>query len=141
LSQSPTKDDLAAVAAFAERFEAPGFSAGEWVPSKKQKNGSYTFPWWKGSKAVNEWQQALYDHNIVDPDSGYMEESAAEFVRRLEEDPMRIAGSDLATVRCVLTRVVRADRFVEGTIARASETGVAQAATKRLRELALLIAR
>ena len=113
MSQSPTKDDLAAVAAFAERFEAPWFSAGE----------------------------ALYDHNIVDPDSGYMEESAAEFVRRLEEDPMRIAGSDLATVRCVLTRVVRADRFVEGTIARASETGVAQAATKRLRELALLIAR
>jgi len=135
MSKRPTKSDLAAVAAFSELFDAPGFSPGEWVPSEKQKNGSYTFPWWNGSQVVNEWLQALYDHNIIDPDSGYMEESHAEFMLRLKEDSSPIADSDLATVRRVLTYVVRADRFVEGTLAEAFHSGVAQTATRRLGEL------
>jgi hypothetical protein len=70
-----------------------------------------------------------------------LEESNAEFVLRLEEDPSPIADSDLETVRRVLTYVVRAERFAEGTLAKAFQSGIAQAATKRLGELAELSAR
>jgi len=132
LLERPTNNDLIAVATFAERFDAPGFSAGEWVPSEKQKDGSYTFPWWRASPAVSEWHRALYDHGIVDPDSGYLDESNVEFVRRLNDEPSLIANSDLPTVRRVLTYLARGEHFDAGTFAEAFKSGLAQAATRRL---------
>ena len=136
MSEKPTKSDLAAVAAFTERFEAPGFSPGEWIPPEKQKDGSFTFPWWKESRVVSEWHHMLYDHKIIDPDSGYLDEPNVEFVRRLNEDPSLIADSDLPTVRRVLTYLARGEHFDAGTFAEAFKSGLAQAATKRLGELA-----
>ena len=136
MSQKPTKSDLAAVAAFTEHFEAPGFSPGEWISSEKQNDGSFTFPWWKASCVVSEWHQSLYDHKIVDPGSGYMDDPNVEFVRRLNEDPSLITDSDLPTVRRVLTYLARGEHFDAGTFAEAFKSGLAQAATKRLGELA-----
>ena len=135
-SEEPTKSDLAAVGAFAESFDAPGFMPGEWIPSEKQADGSYTFPWWKWSPEVSDWHRALYDHKIVDPHSGYLDESNVEYIQSLHQDPSLIDDSDLPTLRRVLTYLVRSERFVEGTLAKAFKSGIAQAATRRLGEMA-----
>ena len=132
MSKRPTKSDLAEVAAFTKRFEAPDFSPGEWVPSKKLRDDIATLPWWKGSPEVNEWNKALYDHNIIDPDSDYMSESAANLINRSMEHPSLVAELDLPTIRMVLTCISRVERFVEGTMAEAFHLGLAQAATRRL---------
>lgn len=136
MSEEPTKSDLAAVAAFTERFEASGFSPGEWVKARKREDGVIVMGWWSASPEVAEWHHALYDHNIIDPDCDYLSESTRELVERLLDDPSLIAELDLPTVRRVLTCISRTDRFVEGSLAGAFESGIAQAATRRLGKIA-----
>ena len=118
----PTKNDLASVAAFADRFEGLD-------PS--------TIEWYRRPDAVVEWTEALYHHHIIDFESNYMSKSNVALVNRLIEDPSPIARMGLAKLRRVLTFLARADRHTEGGwYEKAFESGMAQAATRRLGKLA-----
>jgi hypothetical protein len=134
---SPSRGDLLAVAAFADRFAAPDFVAGEWHAPLRRADGTIEIGWWSPSGAVAEWSQALYDRNIIDFDSDYLGEENAEFVRRAVEDASLVAELDLPTLRRVLTFLARAERHTEGGwYEPAFASGMAQAATRRLGELA-----
>ena len=136
LSEKPNDSDLATVAAFAERFEAPGFSPGEWVNPPPREDGVIVFGWWAPSVEVANWQRALYDHQIMDLDSDYLSKSNVAFVKKVIDDPSLIADLDLPTMRRVLTFLVRAERHTEGGwFEEAFQSGMAQTATRRLGEL------
>ena len=82
---------------------------------------------------VNAWVQALYDHNIV---TDYGEEGWQERLDAFLADPRLLAAADLLTVRKVLTTIVRRERFCDGAIMSAFESGLVQAAMGRLAEFA-----
>jgi hypothetical protein len=137
VSEQPTTDDLLAIASFADRFDEPGFVAGEWVSPEPTGPGHLVIGYWMPSETVVQWTEALYDHHIIDPESDYLGEENADSVRRAIHDPSLVADLDLHALRRVLTFLARAERFSDGGwYEEAFESGMAQAATRRLGELA-----
>ena len=137
LSNTPTRDDLVAVAAFANIFARPEFVAGEWVKPFPRDDGVIQLGWWSASETVAEWERALYDHNIIDPDGDYLSEISIEYVNRTIADPRVLTGAGLRTLRRALTFLARAERHTGGGwYERAFASGMAPAATRRLGELA-----
>lgn len=134
MSSEPTSADLLAVCTFARRFEEPDFVAGTWTPPSKGDDGVIQVGYWVASEDVAAWEQALYEHHVVIP-FDWSEPAWARQMRRYYEDPDLLESADLATVRQVLTALVRAERFSEGTLAEAFEAGVPQAAMRRLQDL------
>lgn len=135
-ASAPSTESLAPFARFAAAFEAPDFCAGEWGGGEEVEPGVQTLPWWSPSRVVLEWHQALYDHDIMDPQSDYLSEDFAVKMREFAADPSTLAEADLPTVRTVMTNISRGDRFCEGYMAEMFENGVAQAASTRLAEFA-----
>lgn len=137
MATGPTLNDLNAVAAFSERFAAPDFVAGEWIQPSERDDGVIQLGWWSPSDVVSQWEQALYDHSIVDPDSDYLGESNVRFVNRCIAVPELVADVELSTLRRILTFLVRAERHTGGGwFESAFGSGMAQAATRRLGVLA-----
>lgn len=125
-------------ARFAAAFETDGFVASTAHEPEEIEPGVMTMPWWEYSDVVSEWQQALCEHGVIDAQS---DDLSAEFVARMSEfeaDPSLIGDADLQTIRMVLTRISRGERFCDGYMATMFENGVARAATRRLVELATL---
>ncbi|HET6497644.1 MAG TPA: DUF6508 domain-containing protein [Coriobacteriia bacterium] len=131
MSSEPTGDDLLAVCTFARRFEEPDFVAGGWVSPEPSEDGVALLGYWVPSEDVARWQAALYEHHIVLP-FDWTAPSWRRQMRCYYEDPGLLQRARLLTIRKVLTSLVRADRFCEGTLAEAFERGVPQAAMRRL---------
>ncbi len=108
----PTRAHLLRIAAFAEAFQDP-HTAGA---------------------AVGAWDEALYDHHIID--FGYSFDEARALIHRAADEPSFIAGADLRTVRSMATFLSRAERFCDGRLDRAVESGLVLVLTRRLGELA-----
>ena len=129
-------EDLRAVASFDDRFKALGFVSGERVESTTREDGVIVLGWWRPSETVVRWNEALYDHKIIDPDSDYLDGSNVDLVNRTIKDPSLVDCMDLPTLRHVLTFLARAERHTAGGwFESAFESGMAQAATRRLGEL------
>lgn len=141
MGNTPTRDDLLAVAAFANLFARTEFVAGEWVKPSPREDGVIQLGWWSASKTVADWERALYDYKIIDPDSDYLSRASIEYVNRAIADPRALADADLPKLRRALTFLARAERHTGGGwYERAFASGMAQAATKRLGELARSVA-
>lgn len=135
---APASEDLMAVApAFAARFDEPAFPPGAWANPETRDDGVIILGWWSASETVVAWERALYDHHIIDPQSDYLGESNVALLNAAIADPSLLAQADLPTLRRALTFLARAERHTGGGwYESAFESGMAQAATRRLGELA-----
>lgn len=136
VGREPAREDLLAFRVFADAFNAPDFVAGEQVPPITLQDGAIQVGWWNASAVVDDWQQALYTRNIVDPQSDYLGRSNVAFVNQAIQDPTVLDRIGLPVLRAVLTFLVRAERHAEGGwFEPAFESGMAQTATQRLVEV------
>lgn len=134
--ETPTRDDLLAVASFVTQFDAPDFTAGKWHNPHFGPEGFEVLDWGP-SQAVASWEKALYDHHIIDPHSDYLDDSNVGFVNAAVANASLVTDLDLDALRRVLTFLARAERHTGGGwYEHAFESGMAQAATRRLGELA-----
>lgn len=131
----PTRDDLLTVLTFARSLGEPDFVAGEWVSPPPDDDGVTMLGYWLPSGDVARWQAALYEHHLVLP-FDWTAASWRRQMRRYTVDSSLLEQVSLLTIRKVLTTLVRAERFCEGSLAEAIELGVPQAAMRRLGELA-----
>ncbi|CAN5711039.1 hypothetical protein BH23CHL7_BH23CHL7_21640 [soil metagenome] len=133
-SQDHLTDQLAKLAPFAEVFDAPDFSFGEWVPSTRQPDGAQTVPWFDFSSAALEFLRAA----PVSPEVHWPDWSKTDEARRLLADPAAVADATPDQLVALLTTMIRGDRFSEGTLAHFYETGHLRAIIRRASELAPL---
>lgn len=136
MSDAPSKDELLSMAEFVTAFESADFVAGEWISAVMCPDGIMQVGRWSPSDCVMRWEQAIYDRHLVDPDSDYLSGQFSMRMQSYMRDSSLVMEADLDVVRTVLTNIVRGDRFCDGYMADMFETGVAQAATRRLVELA-----
>lgn len=129
---NPSKEDLASFQRFVDAFEAEGFVAGEWAKMREIEPGVFQLGYWVDSPIVNEWVQAIYDRHVLDGRGRHMSYSTFEMARAFSRDPVLLETADLDSIRLVLTRTVRGERFCEGIIEGTFLDGMAQAATRRL---------
>ncbi len=133
-SQPVTDDEdldwLRRIAAFGDVFDAPGFEFGQWVPSRRQSNGVYTMPWFEFSAAALEFLAA----GRLDPSFNWPEWMESEEGRRLA-DPAGVGEATAAQLVKLWTALIRSDRFTEGSLEGAYESGLLRAFIRRAAEL------
>ena len=122
---SPTRRDLLAVAKFAEVF-APGSTAGRWNVEPG------TLPRLEPARDVAAFVVAVYKRGVMLSSDWPAWQDAAD---RVESDDDLVATADLETIRRLITRAVRQDRFGEGVLA-AWIASRGQRVLRRLEQLA-----
>lgn len=118
---------LDTILAYLPIFERPGYSFGEW------HNEPGVFPFWAASPEATAFIAALHHEQFITPFDWV---SWAEEARRYSEGgEAALATADLTTLRKLWTSYVRADRFSEGALASAFESGQITALLRRLRQI------
>jgi len=131
-SATPGPQAIAALVEFIPVLESPHFVAGEWRGGQKDADGVIHMPWFELSVDALAFSRTLGKHGwIVVFD--WM--SWTGDARRLVETD-GLERADLLTLRKLLTLLVRRDRFVEGSLGEAFESGLVVRILYRLRALA-----
>ena len=129
-----TLDRLPRLAQYADAFEAPGFRFGEWVPPEPIEGGVIRVGWYSLSPRAESFIRDAYDAGWVFPfDWGAWAKSARG--KELIGHPEAVAEASVDDLARLLTVYVRADRFADGTLADAFESGMLTAILRRARDL------
>lgn len=135
LIPEPTPAALAALGAWADELEVPGFAFGRWVVDDPVPGKPSHLPW---VELLPDGMRFLGDVGrlgfIVPFD--WMGWLAGPEGSRYREDPTRIDDAPAVDLVRLLTSLVRGDRFTEGELLGAFETGLLLAIARRARELA-----
>lgn len=132
---SPTPESLRALATWEPLFAAPGFSAGHWFESEPRDDGVFQMSYFIYAAAVESFVREAHDRGLV-VDFDWPRWAGTAKARRYAENPGLVANAGAADLVRLLTTVVRNDRFCEGALAAAFESGLVLAITRRAGELA-----
>lgn len=123
----PTSEDvlpgrLRALAAFLPVFQAPGFRFGGW--NRPPPEGDFqVFPFFVMSPGAELFMETAYKFGWVMPfDWGKW--AATRRAGKLRDDPQVLAGATADDIGRLLTVLIRQDRFVDGALAGAFESGL-----------------
>lgn len=123
-------DRLAGLAAWVERLEDPAFSPGRWVPSELGADGTIHLGWYERSAAAEAFHADCGRFGWIEP-FDWMAWLETPVGRRLADDPAAVAGASVEDLRRLLTAIIRSDRFSEGSLAGAFESGTILAVARR----------
>lgn len=128
---------LRAIGAFVGELETPEFVAGAWHPSERRRNGDdkdvWTLPWFELSERGLAFVRAL---------GGIMETfdwptwAATPAAQALYHDREALASASIEDLRRIATAVLRSDRFNEGQLSDAFDSGLMAAIARRAAALA-----
>jgi hypothetical protein len=130
------RERLERLGAFLPLFHAPGFSPGRSTGFEEADPGHFTMPSWEDSSEVHAFQALVYEDGWVRGDFGWPTWKESEEARALRDDPATLAAATPDQLAKLLTVVIRQDRFVEGTLASAFESGLLLAIVERAAALA-----
>jgi hypothetical protein len=126
-----TPEGIAALVRFLPTLESPDFSAGAWRGGEEDADGVIQMPWFELSDDAQAFVGELGRHGwIVVFGWRAWEDDARELI---EGDGL--ATADVETIRRLFTLLVRSDRFVEGQLAWAFESGLMTRVVQRLEAL------
>ncbi|MFN2135974.1 MAG: DUF6508 domain-containing protein [Candidatus Promineifilaceae bacterium] len=135
-SSDPDRERLQALAAFLPLFEAPGFEFGVWQGSRELGPGHYTMPYFEPGKTALAFVQTTYAQNWVLRGWDWPAWTQTEEAVRLRDDPAALAAASAEQLAKLLTVLIRQDRFVEGGLDSAFESGLLTAIARRATVLA-----
>ncbi len=130
--------DLTALAPFAETFAAPGFSFGEWAGGQPMEGGAIQMPFFAMSEPAQAFVTAAYDGGWVRSDFSWTDWHGGEEATRLQREPGAVEAASIRQLSKLLTTFIRGDRFSEGALAGAFESGLLTRVLRRVAELVAL---
>lgn len=124
------RDRLTTIGAFAEELERAGFEAGRWHPSEPTADDPnvWTMPWYELSDRALAFVTAL--GGIIEP-FGWMAWVATEEGQALYHDRQALAAATPDQLSKLATAIIRSDRFSEGALGEAFDSGVMAAIARR----------
>jgi hypothetical protein len=131
------KARLARLGAYAALFAADGFKFGEMRGGEQIKPGVIEMPWFHLGEAASKFVDLCYSDGWVLERFDWMNWSGTEEAKDLFGDPDKLATATPQQLAQVLTAQIRADRFAEGTLAEAFETGLLERIVRRAKQLSL----
>ena len=129
------RDRLLALAGWVDRFGAPDFDIGHWVTSEPDADGVIQMPWFDYSAAADAFREECARAGWVVP-FDWMAWLGSPDGRRFIEDHSLVAHATAADLSRLLTAIIRGDRFSEGELAGAYESGMLGAIARRAAALA-----
>jgi hypothetical protein len=119
------------LAAFLPDFADPGYSFGSWGSTKQDVAGRSRLGYFMGSESLSHWMTACYESGWVDRELDWIEWQGTEEAQALRQDPDRLAAATPRELQCLLTALIRSDRFVEGALGEAFESGLIRGIVER----------
>jgi len=130
---------LEAIAAFADELETPGFDAGHWHRSERTATPDgdvWTMPWFELSERADAFIRTAAGSGWVQP-FDWMAWVETDEGKSLRDDREALSRSTADQLQRLLTAVIRADRFSEGSLEWAFDSGLMAAIARRARTLAI----
>jgi len=126
------------IAAFAPVLADPAFVAGEWTKPERSAEGVITMAWFRLSEPASAFVAVIATEDVAAPYHRPVTDAARATLLRLTQDPSAITDATADQIGWVLTYLLRADRFVEGSLGHAFDTGLMLAITRRAAILAAM---
>ena len=126
---------LQALAGFLPQFERDGFVFGQWSPSSEREDGVTILPHYSLSPTAASFLRTAYNQNWVLTDFAWPSWMKTAEAISLRDDPLALAAASPTQLAQLLTVLIRQDRFVEGALGSAYESGLL---TRILRRAAVL---
>ena len=130
-------DRLRRLARHLPAFEAPGFRFGEWVPSREREDGVIVLGWYVPGPEAEAFLADLGGW-IVPFD--WMTWASSPDGQALLGHPEAVASASAEDLQKLMTVYVRGERFGEGTLENAFESGMLTAIVRRAGVLAVELA-
>lgn len=131
-----TEDGLRQLANFLQEFERPGFKAGEWAGGEEIEPNVLSMPFIDYGDVVSSFIDAAYLHGWIVNDFDWGEWSNSAEAKRLHGDESAVADATVEQLRRLLTLHIRQDRFSEGALLKAFESGLMLRIVRRAAVLA-----
>ncbi|GAA3254398.1 hypothetical protein GCM10020258_12110 [Sphingomonas yabuuchiae] len=119
------------IAAFAPILAAPDFVTGAWTEPRRSAEGVITMAWFDLSEPASAFVAAIATEDVSAHYRKPVDEEARAALMHMAEHPSAIADASIDQIAWILTFQLRADRFSEGALARAFETGLMRAIAER----------
>ena len=125
---------LRALADVLPALEAPDADFGRWeLPPPR--DGVHSLGWFEFGPTADAWRAAVAAGDWIMVGFDWPTWLASDDGRALRDDPSAIATATPDQLGWLLTAIVRSDRFTEGSIAGAFESGLLAAISRRARAL------
>jgi hypothetical protein len=131
----PDRQQLVSLARYEKIFRAPEFVFATWHPSVERPDGVVEFGWSELTAGAEQFLAEMYEVGWV-CDFDWMAWAGSAEGQRLLRANQAIASATGAQLAKVLTALVRGDRFSEGQLAAAFESGTLAAIARRAGVLA-----
>jgi hypothetical protein len=117
---------LESLARFLDRFSDPRFRAGEWITPKsnRENDGAFVMPYIRLDDTASDFIAAAYDNGWVDRELDWPVWKASPEAARLRDDPGAVATAEPQALSRLLTVCIRQDKFVEGALLTAFDSGL-----------------
>jgi hypothetical protein len=123
-------DRLRALADVLPALEAPDADFGHWeLPPPR--DGVHSLGWFEFGATAEAWRAAVGRGDWIVVGFDWRSWLAGDEGRSLRDDPAAIANATSDQLASLLTAIVRSDRFVEGSIAGAFESGLLARISRR----------
>jgi len=130
----PTRD-LAPIVAFLPELESAGFSPGCWRGGAPGPSGAIQAPWFEYSPRMEALLAEIRRAGLVLMGFDWMAWLDSPEGRGFRDDPGRIEQAAEIELARLLTAIIRGDRFIEGNIAGAFESGHLLRIIRRMKTL------
>jgi hypothetical protein len=121
---------LRALADVLPMLEAPDADFGHWeLPPPR--DGVHSLGWFEFGPTAEAWRAAVAQGDWIVGGFDWQRWLTGDEGRSLHDDPAAIASATPDQLARLLTAIVRSDRFVEGSIAGAFESGVLAGISRR----------
>jgi hypothetical protein len=119
-------------------LESPEFTFGDWAPTEHYADGSISMPWYQPSPAAEAF---LTDARALVHAFDWPAWADSAEGKRLLGHPAAVASASAEDLGRLLTTYIRAERFGDGNLAAAFDSGMLTAIARRASVLALELAR
>ena len=140
---APLRDRLQALGAFADELEAPDFDPGRWHDSEVRKTPDgevRTMPWFELTERAEAFTRAATGNGWVQP-FDWMAWIETDEGRSLRDDRNALAKATPEQLQHLLTAIIRSERFSDGSLEWAFQSGLMAAIARRAGALADDLAR
>ena len=129
------RDQLLRLARWGDEFARPDFSLGEWVPARKDEAGVIQMGWYEQNEVARRFVSEMYQLGFVH-NFDWMAWLGTPGAKRYLTGPEAVATADADDLARLLTAIIRGERFSDGELEGAHESGILLAITRRAGELA-----
>jgi hypothetical protein len=125
-SQAPAQlvEKLRGIVAFLPSFQAPDFKFGHWTKPPSDRPGIMMLPYFSLSEVAGSFEQKAYDLGWIMPDFDWGAWKQTAEAISLRCDAQVLARATPEQLARLLTVCIRQDRFCEGALEGAFESGL-----------------